>query len=93
MADSVIKDINNVEQYGKNLKKVSQQQIELYNNLKRKIENMQTFWKDDSFRDFQDQFNKDIMKNVQEISDQLEMFAAYIEKQCEFHKQAKANKW
>lgn len=93
MADSAIINVSEVEQFGKALKQVGQQQTELYERLKQQTEVLGNYWQDDSYDKFNEQFHQDIMKKVKDISMKLELFSVYVEKQCQFHRMAMQNRW
>lgn len=48
---------------------------------------------DDNYDNFQDNFEHNIMKKVQEVSAEMELFSDYIKKQCEIQRMYKANKY
>ena len=38
-------------------------------------------------------FNTNIMKKIQEVTSEMELFSEYVKKQCELHRMVKANKY
>ena len=94
MADnSVMHNIGMVEQFGKNISTVNMQQMEIFKKLQKQLQSIGNVWQDDMYDRFADDFNQDIMKNIQEISAKLELFAKYVEKQCELQRMTQQNRY
>ena len=94
MADnSSMTNISQVEQYGKNLAQVNQQMLQIFNQMSQPTKAVGTWWKDDKSMRFQQDFDQDIMKNIQEISAKMEMFSKYVAKMVEIHRMAQQQKY
>lgn len=91
-ADSVMKNIGEVEQYAKNLENVSIQVTQVFQRVKQQTDHIQQSWSDDSFHAFKEQFDQNIMKEVEAICGLLQRYSAYAKKQCEFHRMAQQHK-
>ena len=91
--NSVMHNIGAVEQFGKNIANINAQQMQIFKKLQNQVKQIGTVWQDDMYNRFAEQFNQDIMKKVQEINVTLDMFAKYVQKQCEFHRMAQNNRW
>ena len=94
MADnSSMTNVSQVEQYGKNLAQVNQQMLLIFNQIRQQTKTVGTWWKDDQYMRFQQDFDQDIMKNIQEISAKMEMFSKYVAKMVEIHRMAQQQKY
>ena len=94
MADnSSMTNVTMVEQYGKNIAQVNQQMLQIFQKMKQQTQSVGTYWKDDMYTRFSQDFDQDILKKVREISLKMEMFSKYVEKQCQFHRMAQQNKY
>lgn len=94
MADnSSMTNVAMVEQYGKNIAQVNQQMLQIFQKMKQQTQSVGTYWKDDMYTRFSQDFDQDILKKVREISLKMEMFSKYVEKQCQFHRMAQQNKY
>lgn len=93
MADSSMRNIGAVEQYGKNLANVNQQMVQIFTKVKQQTEGLKSSWDDDMFDHFRMDFDQDIMKKIQEISTKMEVFAKYIEEMCKIHRMAQQQKY
>ena len=67
MADSSMRNIGNVEQYGKNLANVNQQMLQIFAKLKQQTDGVGHYWDDEMYEHFRQDFDQDIMKKIQEI--------------------------
>ena len=75
MADnSIMGNVTQVEQYGKNLGKVQQQTREIFKKLQQQTKTIGNVWKDDQFKNFEQEFNQSIVKNINEITMKMELF-------------------
>lgn len=89
MADnSSMRNVSQVEQYGKNISNVNQQMLMIFSKLRQQTQGIASVWDDDQFSRFSQDFDKDIMRNIQEISARMEVFAKYVEKMVEIHRMA-----
>lgn len=93
MADSVMRNIGNVEQYGKNLANISQQLLEIFGKLKQQTDGVGHYWEDDNYELFRQVFDQDIMKKIQEVSVQLDNFAKFVEGKCKIQRMYQSNKY
>ncbi len=94
MADnSSMTNVSQVEQYGKNLAQVNQQMLQIFNQMRQQTKAVGTWRKDDQYMRFQQDFDQDIMKNIQEISAKMEMFSKYVAKMVEIHRMAQQQKY
>ena len=94
MADnSSMTNVSQVEQYGKNLAQVNQQMLQIFKQMRQQTKAVGIWWKDDQYKRFQQDFDQDIMKNIQEISAKMEMFSKYVAKMVEIHRMAQQQKY
>lgn len=93
MADSSMKNIGAVEQYGKNIANINQQVVQIFTKLRQQTDNIKTSWDDDMFNRFQQDFDQDILKKIHEISAKMEVFAKYVEEMCKIHRMAQQQKY
>ncbi len=93
MADnSIMGNVTQVEQYGKNLGKVQQQTREIFKKLQQQTKTIGNVWKDDQFKNFEQEFNQSIVKNINEITMKMELMSNYVAKMVEIHRQAQNQK-
>lgn len=93
MADnSVMRNVSQVEQYGKNLGQIQQQMRELFKKLQQQTKVIGGVWNDDQFKKFEQEFNQDIVKNVNEVTTKMELMSNYVKKMVEIHRQAQNQK-
>lgn len=79
MADNAIMtNVSQVEAYGKNLNQVQQQTREIFRKLQQQTKSIGNTWKDAQFQRFEEQFNQDIVKKINEITMAMENQANYI---------------
>lgn len=90
--DSVMKNVSQVEQYGKSLDNVQKQTREIYKRLQQKTKEIGSVWSDDQFKKFEQEFNQSIVKNINEITAKLEVMANYVATMVEIHRQAQNRK-
>lgn len=89
MADnSIMGNVSQVEQYGKNLGQVQQQMREIFKKLQQQTKSVGNVWKDDQFKNFEQEFNTTILKNMNEATLKMELMSNYVKKIVEFHRQA-----
>lgn len=88
-SDSSMLNIDMVDQFGKNIANVSAQTLEIFSRLGQQLQTVNSVWNDDNYDNFQD----NIMKKIQEVSAEMELFSDYIKKQCEIQRMYKANKY
>ena len=93
MADnSMMGNVSQVEQYGKSLNQVQQQMREIFKKLQQQTNSIGNIWKDDQFKNFEQEFNQTIVKNVNEVTAKMELMAHYVKKMVEIHRQAQNQK-
>lgn len=93
MADnSLMSNVTMVENYGKSLDKVQQQMREIFKRLQQQTKSIGNVWKDDQFKRFEQEFNQDIVKNINETNVKMELMAKYVAKMVEIHRQAQNQK-
>ena len=89
MADnSMMGNVSQVEQYGKSLNQVQQQMREIFKKLQQQTNSIGNIWKDDQFKNFEQEFNQTIVKNVNEVTTKMELMSNYVKKMVEIHRQA-----
>lgn len=94
MADnSSMTNVGQVEQYGKNLGQVNQQMLQIFKQMRQQTHSVGHYWKDDQYKRFAQDFDQDIMKNIQEISAKMDMFSKYVAKMVEIHRMAQQQKY
>ena len=93
MADnSMMGNVSQVEQYGKSLYQVQQQMREIFKKLQQQTNSIGNIWKDDQFKNFEQEFNQTIVKNVNEVTTKMELMSTYVKKMVEIHRQAQNQK-
>ncbi|MBR4699227.1 MAG: WXG100 family type VII secretion target [Prevotella sp.] len=93
MADnSIMTNVSQVEQYGKNLGNVSKQTREIFKKVQQQTKTIGSIWRDDQFKNFEQEFNQSISKSINEITMKMELMANYVAKMVEFHRQAQNQK-
>lgn len=93
MADnSMMGNVSQVEQYGKSLNQVQQQMREIFKKLQQQTQSIGNIWKDDQFKNFEQEFNQTIVKNVNEVTTKMELMSTYVKKMVEIHRQAQSQK-
>lgn len=93
MADnSIMGNVSQVEQYGKNLANVQKQTREIFKKVQQQTQSIGSVWKDDQFKRFEQEFNQSIVKNINEITVKMELMANYVAKMVEIHRQAQNQK-
>lgn len=85
-------NVSQVEQYGKNLGQVQQQTREIFKKLQQQTKSIGNVWKDDQFKNFEQEFNQNIIKNINEITVKMELMANYVKKMVEIHRAAQSQK-
>ena len=94
MADnSSMKNVSQVEQFGKNISQVNQQMLAIFQKLRQQTQSVACVWDDDQFKHFSHDFDHDILKNVQEISVKMEIFAKYVEEMVKIHRMAQSARY
>ena len=79
MADNAIMtNVSQVEAYGKNLNQVQLQMREIFRRLQQQTKSIGKTWKDAQFQMFEQRFNQDIVKKINEITSAMEQQANYI---------------
>lgn len=93
MADnSMMGNVSQVEQYGKSLGQVQQQMREIFKKLQQQTKSIGNVWKDDQFKNFEQEFNQTIVKNINETTTKMELMSNYVKKMVEIHRQAQNRK-
>ena len=93
MADnSIMGNVTQVEQYGKTLEKVQQQMREIFKRLQQQTRSIGSVWQDDQFKNFENDFNQNIVKSINEISIKMENEAHYIKNIIALQRQIQAQK-
>lgn len=93
MADnSMMGNVTQVEQYGKSLNQVQQQMREIFKKLQQQTNSIGNIWKDDQFKNFEQEFNQTIVKNINEVTVKMELMSNYVLKMVEIHRQAQNQK-
>lgn len=93
MADnSMMGNVTQVEQYGKSLGQVQQQMREIFKKLQQQTKSIGNVWKDDQFKNFEQEFNQIIVKNINETTTKMELMSNYVKKMVEIHRQAQNQK-
>ncbi len=93
MADnSMMGNVTQVEQYGKSLGQVQQQMREIFKKLQQQTKSIGNVWKDDQFKNFEQEFNQTIVKNINETTTKMELMSNYVKKMVEIHRQAQNQK-
>lgn len=93
MADnSIMSNVTQVEQYGKNLQQIQQQLREIFKKLQAQTKTIGNVWKDDQFKNFEADFNQNIVKAVNEMSVKMENEANYIKNVIALQRQIQAQK-
>ena len=93
MADnSMMGNVSQVEQYGKSLNQVQQQMREIFKKLQQQTKSIGNVWKDDQFKNFEQEFNQTIVKSINETTTKMELMSQYVKKMVEIHRQAQNQK-
>ena len=64
-----MKNISAVESYGKNLNNISQQMVQIFQQLKQQTDSVIQYWDDDQYKRFRQDLDTDIMKEFSENKD------------------------
>lgn len=91
--DISMSNIGAIEQYGKNLQMAEQQMLQMFKQLKQQTDVAGTYWNDKQYNQFRQDFDRDIMKNVQEIAAKMNVFSNYVAKMCEIQRMAQQQKY
>ena len=79
MADNAIMtNVSQVEAYGKNLNQVQLQMRDIFRKLHQQTKSIRNIWKDAQFQMFEQQFDQNIVKKINEITSAMEQQANYI---------------
>ena len=93
MADnSIMGNVTQVEQYGKTLEKVQQQMRGIFKRLQQQTKSIGSVWQDDQFKNFENDFNQNIVKSINEITIKMENEAHYIKNIIALQRQIQAQK-
>lgn len=93
MADnSLMGNVSQVEMYGKSLNQVQLQMREIFKKLQQQTKSVGNVWKDDQFKNFEQEFNQSIVKNINETTSKMELMAKYVEKMVQIHRMAQNQK-
>ena len=66
--DSSMRNIDMVDQFGKNISNVSNQTLEIFSKLGNQLSTVNSVWDDEQYDNFQENFNTNIMKKIQEVT-------------------------
>lgn len=91
-ADSSMRNIAQVESYARSLEQVSQQVNQVFQQLKKKTDEVGRNWSDSQFNEFRAQFDESIIRQIEGTCATLQRLSIYTKKQCEFHKMAQQHK-
>lgn len=91
-ADSSMRSIAQVESYARSLEQVSTQVQQVFQQLKRKTDEVGRNWSDSQFNEFRAQFDESIIRQIEGTCATLKRLSIYTKKQCEFHKMAQQHK-
>lgn len=86
--DSSMQNISQVEIYAKLLDSVNVEVTRIFDNLKRKTDEVGGNWSDAQFEQFHEMFNNNIIKQIKGICLTLENLSKYTKRQCQVHHQA-----
>jgi len=93
MADSsIMGNITQVENYGKNLQEVQQRVRDIFKKLQSQTKTIGNVWRDDQFKQFEDDFNTNIVRAINEVTLKMENEARYIKGIVELQRQIQAKK-
>ncbi len=85
-------NVSQVEAYGKNLDNVQKQMREIFKKLQQQTKSIGNVWKDDQFKNFEQEFNQVIVKNMNEATIKMELMANYVKKIIELQRQIQSQK-
>ena len=71
-------NVSQVEAYGKNLNQVQLQMRDIFRKLHQQTKSIGNIWKDAQFQRFEQQFDQNIVKKINEITSAMEQQANYI---------------
>ena len=71
-------NVSQVEAYGKNLNQVQLQMRDIFRKLQQQTKSIGNTWKDAQFQMFEQQFDQNIVKKINEITSAMEQQANYI---------------
>jgi len=93
MADSsIMGNVTQVENYGKNLQEVQQRVRDIFKKLQSQTKTIGNVWRDDQFKQFEDDFNTNIVRAINEVTLKMENEARYIKGIVELQRQIQAKK-
>ena len=93
MADnSMMGNVTQVEQYGTSLGQVQQQIREIFKKLQQQTKSIGNVWKDDQFKNFEQELNQTTAKNINETTTKMELMSNYVKKMVEIHRHAQNQK-
>lgn len=72
-------NVSQVEAYGKNLNQVQLQMRDIFRKLQQQTKSIGNTWKDAQFQMFEQQFDQNIVKKINEITSAMEQQANYIQ--------------
>ena len=71
---------------------MQQQMREIFKKLQQQTKSIGNVWKDDQFKNFEQEFNQTIVKNINETTTKMELMSNYVKKMVEIHRQAQNQK-
>ena len=93
MADSsIMGNVTQVENYGKNLQQVQQNVRDIFKKLQSQTKTIGNIWRDDQFKQFEADFNDNIVRAINEVTLKMENEARYIKGIVELQRQIQAKK-
>jgi hypothetical protein len=93
MADnSLMGNVTQVENYGKKLKKGAEDMRRQFKQLQQETRNVGGVWTDAQFQNFENIFNREIVRNVDKMCTQMDIMSDYVKKMVEWHRRAQQEK-
>jgi hypothetical protein len=65
---------------------------EIFKKLQQQTKSIGNVWKDDQFKNFEQEFNLSIVKSINETTAKMELMSNYVKKMVEIHRQAQSQK-
>jgi hypothetical protein len=88
--DSVMKNISQVENYSKNLKKAQDDLRRAIDIIRKQTEQIGHVWKDKQFESFQNDFDHNIKDPVLKAAMMIDAESDYIKKLIDLHRQIRS---
>lgn len=87
--DAVIRDVESLRQFGKNLNIASSNLATLFNQLNAQMHRVCDSWQDDKNRAFMIEFEQS-RAQIEKISQEMQKYSQFIGKVCEYAEQYKS---